>query len=165
MIATARRAMVTAVATVAATAAGIVIRIVATATAGLPLPIRLTCIRATVGGGSLILEKMRPVYFSFRIFSCPLGRWTWPANLLTPSPLADLPLSSIIIHAESKSLLVPRSDEDPLPYGQPWHVIRVLAQLPEGFMPDVVVRYAGVEALQMETLNIICSARIRKHFV
>ena len=60
----------------AATAAGITTRLVATATAGLPLPALLTFIRATVGGGSLSLEIMRAVFLSARIVSCPSGRWT-----------------------------------------------------------------------------------------
>ena len=160
--ATAPRGMVTAVATVAATAAGIVIRIVATATAGLPFP---TFIRATVGAGSLSLEIMPAVFLSFRIVSCPLGRWTWPAKLLTPWPLNRGEICSIIIAAESPSLSVPLSDEDPQPYGQPWHVTRVQAQALESFMPGMVVRSAGVEAFQLDTLNIICCSIFLQHIL
>ena len=112
--ATAPRGMVTAVATVAATAAGITTRIVATATAGLSLPTLLTF----------------AAFPSYRIHSrnwfapCELV----PANWFAPWPREDLPRFSIILHAESKSLSVLISDEDPLPHWQHSSLPRVLAR-------------------------------------
>ena len=113
--AAAPRGMVTAVATVAATATGITTRIVATATAGLLLPTLLTFVA---------------YHPSYRIHSRPLGRWLGrlpPANWFAPWPRVDLPRFSIILHAESKSLSV-TSDEDPLPHWQHSSPPRVLAR-------------------------------------
>ena len=55
--------------------------------------------------------------------------------------------------AESISLFVV-SDDDPHPYRQPWPVRWVPTAHHESLMPAIVVRYAGLEAFESDTLHI-----------
>ena len=60
---------------------------------------------------------------------------------------------SMFTAAESISLFVV-SDNDPHPYRQPWPVGRVPTAPHESLLPDFVVRYAGLEAFESDTLHI-----------